>query len=184
MSASELRSARASSAGTKLTAKEANVVREFVEKGKAIENSFNGELLSLATKVKAIFASKEKGMPVLFEGRPYKTFDSFVEENFPICGRTMRRWLAKEGKTNTKFANKQQPDPLPESAQAGNPEQQRATATTLAGIIAETEARIRSALGYPCDKPLPEILVRAYEAGRRDGYLAALVDSERRKGRA
>jgi hypothetical protein len=111
--------------GIDLRPKEEKVVRQFVEKGKAIDKPVR-QFLDLGTKVKAILASKPRGVPVIFEGRSYLTFDDFVEANFPICGRTMRRWFAKEGKTDQRFSNKRQPKqsetaPSPEIASTSKP---------------------------------------------------------------
>jgi hypothetical protein len=97
---------------THLTPDEEKDVREFVEKGRTIEKSYE-ELLALAVKVKAIFARKTPGIPVLFDGEFYMTFDSFIDANFPVCARQVRRWLAKAGLTNTLFANHPHPEPVP-----------------------------------------------------------------------
>jgi hypothetical protein len=51
-------------------------------------------------------------------------------------------------------------------------------------IVAEKEARIRSALGCPREEDLPEIVVRAFDAGWREGYQSAQADTEARRGRA
>jgi hypothetical protein len=170
---------------TDLTGEETKLVRKFVEKGKAIDKPVR-QFLDLGIKVKAIFASKTRRVPVVFEGKSYLAFDDFVEGNFPISGRTLRRWLAKESKTDTRFANKPKANPQPESAVPGNPEQpQTATATaTISDLVAERQTRIRSALGIPLIEPVPEIAVRAYEAGWRDGHLDTLADAEKRRGRA
>jgi hypothetical protein len=161
-----------------LTQSEEKIVREFVKRGQALDKPIS-ELITLGIKVKAIFASKTWGIPVLFEGRSYMNFDSFVEANLPICGRTMRRWLAKEGKTDKRFAHKPQPKLLPENASASKAEAKGKTAE----IILPTEARIRPAVGFPHGKPLPENLVRAYEAGYRQGYGDALADAAKREAR-
>jgi hypothetical protein len=184
VSASASKPTRAFDRRTDLTPGEAKVVREFVEEGKAIEKSFSKQLLALGTKVKAIFASKTRGIPVFFEGRPYMTFDIFVEANFPICARTMRRWLAKAGETDQRFANKSKPKPLPESASEDKPEPEVAAETELPKMEAEKEARIRSAVGYPRGKPLPRNLLKAYDAGWRQGYQDALANTDKRRGLA
>jgi hypothetical protein len=44
-------------------------------------------------------------VPLVFDGRPYRTFDEFVTDCMPVTGRTMQRWLAKEGKTLTKYSS-------------------------------------------------------------------------------
>src|ERR1700739_4585060 len=87
---------------TDLTAEETKVVRKFVEKGKALEKHVS-EFLALAIEVKAIFAKKVRGIPVLFEGCHYLSFDKFVDETFPRSSRTIRRWLAEAGKTDQRF---------------------------------------------------------------------------------
>jgi len=89
-----------------LTSDEETTIREFVTKSKALDAPLS-ELIALAIKVKTVFASKRRGSPVVFDGQPYMNFDEFVEKNLPMTGRTMRRALAKEGKTDQRFANKQ-----------------------------------------------------------------------------
>ena len=79
---------------TDLTVEETKVVREFVEKGNALDKPVN-EFLGLAIKVKAIFAKKVRGIPVLFEGCYYLSFEKLVHEKFRRSSRTIRRWLAE-----------------------------------------------------------------------------------------
>jgi hypothetical protein len=163
---------------TDLTPDEEKVVREFVAKGRAIDS----ELLALAIKVKAIFASKVRGCPVHFEGRPYMTFDSFVDANLPICGRSVRRLLSEQGQTDQRFANKKQPKlreiaatSKPEPPKVGEPKEK------ITETIEQTEARMRSAVGIPRGKPVPEKLRKAYDAGWRDGYQAAFANADKRR---
>ncbi|MGA8871417.1 MAG: hypothetical protein WB460_09775 [Candidatus Acidiferrales bacterium] len=169
---------------TDLTPNEEKVVRQFVEKGKATDRSVS-ELLSLATKVKAIFASKVRGIPVHFEGRPYMTFDSFVDANLPICGRSVRRLLAEQGQTDQRFANKKQPKLLEIAVTSkSEPPKVAKSKEKITEIIEQTEARIRSAVGIPHGEPLPENLIKAYEAGYRYGYGDALATADKLKGLA
>jgi hypothetical protein len=183
VSASKLK--RAFDRRTDLTRKEVKVVKQFVEKGKSIEKSFNSELLALAIEVKGIFASKTPGIPVHFEGCHYMTFDSFVEANFPICGRTMRRWLAEQGQTDQRFSNKEQQN-LRDIASENTPGplEFAEPRENVAEIIGLSEAEIRSAVGIPNGKPLPKNLRKAYEVGYRRGYDDGLADAQNRKGLA
>jgi len=180
---STFKPAKATAPRTDLTPKEEKIVRQFVDKGNAIDKPVR-QFLDLGMKVKAIFTSKTRGVPVVFEGKSYLTFDDFVEANFPISGRTLRRWLAKEGKTDTRFARKPKANPQPESAAPGNPEQPQTASVTISDLVTERQTRIRSSVGILLNEPLPEIVVRAYEAGWRDGHLATLADAEKRRGRA
>jgi hypothetical protein len=181
MSASASKLARIFDRRTDLTRREERTVREFVARGKTIEKFFNSDLLALGIKVKAIFASKVSGIPVLFDGYHYLTFDIFVEANFPICARTMRRWLAEQGQTDQRFSNK--PKPLPESVSVNKTGAEVETKSKHATMKAK-EARIKSATGYPRGKTLPRNVVNAYDAGYRQGYDDGLADAQNRKGLA
>jgi hypothetical protein len=81
------------------------ILREFVTLGQSLDKPI-ARLIELAMLVKAMFRNKPRGVPIIFEGRPYMEFDDFVDATMPISGRTMRRWLADEGETQTKFARK------------------------------------------------------------------------------
>jgi hypothetical protein len=188
MSASASKLARIFDRRTDLTRREERTVREFVARGKTIEKFFNSDLLALGIKVKAIFASKVSGIPVLFDGYHYLTFDIFVEANFPICARTMRRWLAEQGQTDQRFSNKKQ-QKLREIASENNPNnpgplEVADPRANVAEIIGLSEAEIRSAVGIPNGKPLPKNLRKAYEVGYRRGYDDGLADAEKRKALA
>lgn len=160
---------------TDLTIEETKVVRKFVEKGKALDKPVT-EFLALAIKVKAIFAKKVRGIPVLFEGRYYLTFEKLVTETFPLSSRTIRRWLAGAGKTDQRFANKRKPKPL-KVGSASKPE----TTSASTPLSPEGESRLRSEVGVPHGKRLAENLVKAYEAGYRHGYSDALAAAAKRK---
>jgi hypothetical protein len=160
---------------TDLTVEETKVVRKFVEKGKALDKPVR-EFLALAIKVQAIFAKKVRGIPVLFEGRPYQTFEILVDEKFPRSSRTIRRWLAEAGKTDQRFANKRKLKP-PKVGSAS--ESEPASASTPSSP--EAESRLRSAVGVAHGKGLAENLVKAYEAGYRHGYSDALTAATKRK---
>lgn len=167
--------ARAFDPRTDLTAEEAKVVRKFVEKGNALDKPVR-EFLALVIEVKAIFAKKVRGIPVLFEGRYYLTFEKLVDEKFPRSSRTIRRWLAEEGKTDQRFANKRKPKP-PKVGWASESE----TASTSTPLSPEGESRLRSAVELAHGKRLVENLVKAYEAGYRHGYSDALAVATKRK---
>ena len=160
---------------TDLTVEETKVVRKFVEKGKALDKPVS-EFLSFAIEVKAIFAKKVRGIPVLFEGRYYLTFEKLVDEKFPRSSRTIRRWLAEEGKTDQRFANKRKPKP---SKVGSASESETASASTP--LSPEAESRLRSAVGVAHGKRLAENLVKAYEAGYRHGYSDALTAATKLK---
>jgi hypothetical protein len=160
---------------TDLTPEETKVVRKFVEKGKALEKPVS-EFLALAIKVKAIFAKKVRGIPVLFEGQYYLTFEKLVDKTFPRSSRTIRRWLAEAGKTDQRFANKRKPKP-PKVGSAS--EAEPASASTP--LSPEAESRLRSEVGVAHGKRLAENLVKAYEAGYRHGYSDALTAAAKRK---
>jgi hypothetical protein len=149
---------------TDLTAEETKVVRKFVERGKALDKPAR-EFLALAIEVKAIFAKKVRGIPVLFEGRYYLTFEKLVDEKFPRSSRTIRRWLAEAGKTDQRFANKRKPKPL-KVGSASDPgiasvnsklEPEVAPETAIANMKVGRDAKIRSAVGYPRGKCCPQI---------------------------
>ena len=173
---------------TDLTVEETKVVRKFVEKGKALDKPAR-EFLALAVEVKAIFAKKVRGIPVLFEGRYYLTFEKLVEKKFPRSSRTIRRWLAEAGKTDQRFANKRKPKP-PKAGSASDPgtasvnsklEPEVAPETAIAKMKDGRDARIRSAVGYPRGKMLPTNYITVYEAGWRQGYANALANATKRK---
>jgi hypothetical protein len=163
---------------TDLTVEETKVVRKFVVKGKALDKPVS-EFLALATEVKAIFAKKVRGIPVLFEGRYYLTFEKLVDEKFPRGSRTIRRWLAEAGKTDQRFANKRKPKP-PKVGSASESE----TASASTPLPPEGESRLRSAVGVAHGKRLAENLVKAYEAGYRHGYSDGLMAATKRKAAA
>lgn len=163
---------------TDLTVEETKVVRKFVEKGKALDKPVS-EFLALAIEVKAIFAKKVRGIPVLFEERYYLTFEKLVDEKFPRSSRTIRRWLAEAGKTDQRFANKRKPKP-PKVGSASESE----TASASTPSSPEAESRLRSAVGVAHGKRLAENLVKAYEAGYRHGYSDALMAATKRKAAA
>jgi len=160
---------------TDLTAEETKVVRKFVEKGRALDKPVS-EFLALAIEVKAIFGKKVRGIPVLFEGRYYLTFEKLVNEKFPRSSRTIRRWLAEEGKTDQRFANKRKPKP-PKVGWASESE----TASASTPLSPEGESRLRSAVGVAHGKRLAENLAKAYKAGYRHGYSDALTAASKRK---
>jgi hypothetical protein len=170
---------------TDLTPKETKVVREFVEKGNALDKPVS-EFLAVAIKVKAIFAKKVRGIPVLFEGRYYLTFEKLVDGTFPRSSRTIRRWLAEEGITDQRFANKSKPGKpkgvasLP-AARPSEEKEQTETASASTPLSPEAESRLRSAVGGAHGKGLAENLVKAYEAGYRHGYSDALTAATKRK---
>lgn len=176
---------------TDLTVEETKVVKKFVEKGKALDKPVS-EFLALAIEVKAIFAKKVRGIPVLFEGRYYLTFEKLVDEKFPRSSRTIRRWLAEAGKTDQRFANKRKPKSpkvgsASESETCPGAEITVNTPPTLRVASASTpsspeaESRLRSAVGVAHGKGLAENLVKAYEAGYRHGYSDALTAVTKRK---
>jgi len=166
---------RAFDPSTDLTAEETKVVRKFVEKGKALDKPVS-EFLALAIKVKAIFAKKVRGIPVLFEGRYYLTFEKLVDRKFPRSSRTIRRWLAEAGKTDQRFANKRKPEPR----KVGSASESE-TASESTPLSPEGETRLRSEVGVAHGKRLAENLVKAYEAGYRHGYSDALTAATKRK---
>jgi hypothetical protein len=86
-----------------------NIMREFVTLGQSLGDKPVARLIRLAILVKAMFSNKPRGVPIIFDGQPHTEFDEFVEAHFPISARTMRRWLAAEGLTETKFAPKSHP---------------------------------------------------------------------------
>ena len=49
-------------------------IRRFITLAKNLDQPV-GELITVAIEVKEIFASKPRGVPVIFEGCPYMTFD-------------------------------------------------------------------------------------------------------------
>lgn len=120
---------RVSASNPSLTRREKKTLREFVKAGKALDKPLS-ELIALGVRVKAIFATKPRGVAVMFEGKPYSTFESFVQGRMPLTGRTMRRILAKMGETDQRFANKgKKPKSLPEKSQRveGKPEAEKAS---------------------------------------------------------
>jgi len=130
---------------TDLTREEEKIVRQFVARGKAIDKPVR-QFLDLGLQVKAIFAAKTRGIPVVFEGESYLTFDEFVEANFPISGRTMRRWLAAEGKTDQRF----------NSFHSGNPQDGRHYWLTPPELLARVKAEFGDDLCDPCPHPIPD----------------------------
>jgi hypothetical protein len=154
---------------TDLTVEETKVVRKFVEKGNALDKPVS-EFLALAIEVKAIFAKKVSGIPVLFEGRYYLTFEKLVDKKFPRSSRTIRRWLAEAGKTDQRFANKRKP----KSPKVGSASES-GTASASTSLPPEGESRLRSAVGVAHGKRVAENLVKAYEAGYQHGYSDALT---------
>jgi hypothetical protein len=103
---------------------ETRVFKRFVQLSAKIDKPIS-ELLALAIEVRAIFAAKGR---VLFEGEVYTSLEQLVEHKaFPVTGRTMRRWLAKEGLTDQRFANKphKTPPALPSALPASAPEPQQ-----------------------------------------------------------
>jgi len=194
---------------TDLTANEAKVVREFVEKGKTLDRPVR-EFLALARKVKAIFAKKTRGIPVLFEGRYYMSFEKLVDEKFPRSSRTIRRWLAEVGETDQRFTNKTKPksrsqvspacgdETAPATNESKNasvtsePQPEIAPENAIATMKARRDAKIRSAVGYPHQKLLPTNFItvyevgwrQGYEVGWRQGYADALANVAKRKGMA
>jgi hypothetical protein len=169
------------------TRQEEKIVREFVEKGRTLDKPI-GEILELGIKVKAIFASKPRGVPMLFESRHYTTFDKLVDATFPICGRTMRRWMAKQGLTDQRFANKLKPEPLtptplPEPAPAPEP---TATEALLIEPMPEPEPKkivppsecrtpeqlrkIKLLIGLPTKEQLPRLADKVWETAFACGY--------------
>jgi hypothetical protein len=87
-----------------LSGSDENILREFVSLGRSLDGPI-GRLIELAMLVKAVFMTKPRGVPIIFDGRKYTTFDAFVDAHMPVTARTMRRWLAKEGKTQTKYSS-------------------------------------------------------------------------------
>jgi hypothetical protein len=81
------------------------LMREFVTLGQSLGDKSVARLMELAILVKAMFSNKPRGVPIIYDGQPYLEFDQLVDAHFPISARTMRRWLAKEGKTLTQFSS-------------------------------------------------------------------------------
>lgn len=128
-----------------LTDDEKKTFGKFVALGKSLDQPMS-ELLALAIEVKGIFAAKTRGIPVMYAGQSYMNFDKFVGANFPICGRQMRRLLAKEGLTDQRFANKPKPEPLPESILPAQAESTPAPIpeTTVAVVRVEPQEEIQT----------------------------------------
>src|SRR5208283_4372673 len=97
---------------------EEKTFRRFVALGKQVDKPL-GKLIALGIEVRAIFARKPRGVPVQYAGQSYKDFEDFVSRNLPVSGRQMRRILAKEGKTDQRFANKLEPKSLPRNPEVG-----------------------------------------------------------------
>jgi hypothetical protein len=159
MSASAIVKAKADivSASNFIQPREYQTLGKFIAVSRSVDKPFS-KLLKLGIEVRAIFAKVPRGIPVRYDEQTYKGFDDFVERSMPVSGRTMRRWLAKEGKTEKKFANKSKPVP--------------ALPAALGEIKREKEATIRKAAQIPADKPVTKSHIKAYDKGWYEGASA------------